>query len=25
VQEQYPTIGAAVDAYLADYAVDWKP
>ncbi len=22
---QYPTIGAAVDAYLADYAVDWKP
>jgi hypothetical protein len=25
VQEQYPTTGAAVDAYLADYAVDWKP
>jgi high affinity sulfate transporter 1 len=21
----YPTLGAAVDAYLADYAVDWKP
>jgi len=21
----YPTIGAAVDAYLAEYAVDWKP
>jgi len=21
----YPTIGAAVDAYLADYSVDWKP
>jgi len=21
----YPTIGAAVDAYLADFAVDWKP
>jgi high affinity sulfate transporter 1 len=21
----YPTIGAAVDAYLADHAVDWKP
>jgi MFS superfamily sulfate permease-like transporter len=21
----YPTIGAAVDAYLEDYAVDWKP
>jgi MFS superfamily sulfate permease-like transporter len=21
----YPTIGAAVDAYLADYDVDWKP
>jgi high affinity sulfate transporter 1 len=21
----YPTIGAAVDAYVADYSVDWKP
>ena len=21
----YPTLGAAVDAYLADYAVDWTP
>jgi len=21
----YPTLGAAVDAYLADYHVDWKP
>ena len=21
----YPTIGAAVDAYLEDYEVDWKP
>jgi hypothetical protein len=21
----YPTVGAAVDAYLADYGVDWKP
>jgi MFS superfamily sulfate permease-like transporter len=21
----YPTLGAAVDAYLADYGVDWKP
>ena len=21
----YPTVGAAVDAYLADYSVDWKP
>jgi len=21
----YPTIGASVDAYLADFAVDWKP
>jgi high affinity sulfate transporter 1 len=21
----YPTVGAAVDAYLADFAVDWKP
>jgi len=21
----YPTIGAAIDAYLADFAVDWKP
>jgi MFS superfamily sulfate permease-like transporter len=21
----YPTVGASVDAYLADYAVDWKP
>jgi len=21
----YPTIGAAVDAYLADHAVDWRP
>jgi len=21
----YPTIGAAVDAYLADYSVDWEP
>jgi MFS superfamily sulfate permease-like transporter len=21
----YPTIGAAVDAYLEDFAVDWKP
>jgi hypothetical protein len=21
----YPTIGAAVDAYLAEHAVDWKP
>jgi high affinity sulfate transporter 1 len=21
----YPTIGSAVDAYLKDYAVDWKP
>jgi MFS superfamily sulfate permease-like transporter len=21
----YPTIGAAVDAYLADFSVDWKP
>jgi MFS superfamily sulfate permease-like transporter len=21
----YPTLGAAVDAYLEDYAVDWKP
>jgi MFS superfamily sulfate permease-like transporter len=21
----YPTIGAAVDAYLSDYSVDWKP
>jgi MFS superfamily sulfate permease-like transporter len=22
---RYPTIGAAVDAYLEDHAVDWKP
>jgi MFS superfamily sulfate permease-like transporter len=21
----YPTIGAAVDAYLADHGIDWKP
>ena len=21
----YPTVGAAIDAYLADFAVDWKP
>ena len=21
----HPTIGAAVDAYLAEYTVDWKP
>jgi len=21
----YPTIGSAVDAYLEEYAVDWKP
>ena len=21
----YPTIGAAVDAYLLEHAVDWKP
>jgi anti-anti-sigma regulatory factor len=21
----YPTLGAAVDAYLADHQVDWKP
>jgi hypothetical protein len=21
----YPTIGSAVDAYLAEHAVDWKP
>jgi len=21
----YPTIGAAIDAYLADFAIDWKP
>ena len=21
----HPTIGAAVDAYLEDHAVDWKP
>jgi MFS superfamily sulfate permease-like transporter len=21
----YPTIGSAVDAYLLDHAVDWKP
>ena len=21
----YPTIGAAIDAYLVDFAVDWKP
>jgi hypothetical protein len=21
----HPTIGAAVDAYLAEHAVDWKP
>ena len=21
----YPTIGAAVDAYLAEHGVDWKP
>jgi MFS superfamily sulfate permease-like transporter len=21
----YPTVGAAVDAYLEDYSVDWKP
>jgi high affinity sulfate transporter 1 len=21
----YPTLGAAVDAYLEDYAIDWKP
>jgi high affinity sulfate transporter 1 len=21
----YPTVGAAVDAYLADFSVDWKP
>ena len=21
----HPTIGAAVDAYLADHAVDWQP
>jgi len=21
----YPTLGASIDAYLADYAVDWKP
>jgi MFS superfamily sulfate permease-like transporter len=21
----YPTLGSAVDAYLADHAVDWKP
>jgi hypothetical protein len=23
--ELQPTIGAAVDAYLAEHAVDWKP
>jgi hypothetical protein len=21
----HPTLGASVDAYLADYKVDWKP
>jgi MFS superfamily sulfate permease-like transporter len=21
----YPTVGAAIDAYLAEHAVDWKP
>jgi hypothetical protein len=21
----HPTVGAAVDAYLADHGVDWKP
>jgi hypothetical protein len=21
----YPTLGAAIDAYLSDHAVDWKP
>jgi hypothetical protein len=21
----YPTVGAAVDAYLEDHSVDWKP
>jgi hypothetical protein len=21
----YPTVGAAVDAYLEDFKVDWKP
>jgi len=21
----YPTVGAAIDAYLTDFAVDWKP
>jgi len=21
----YPTVGSAVDAYLAEHAVDWKP
>jgi MFS superfamily sulfate permease-like transporter len=24
-QNFYPTIGAAVDAYLVEFAVDWKP
>ena len=21
----YPTLGAAIDAYLAEHSVDWKP
>ena len=21
----YPTVGAAVDAYLEDFGIDWKP
>jgi hypothetical protein len=21
----YPTVGAAIDAYLEEHAVDWKP
>ena len=24
-QSFYPTLGAAVDAYLAEHPVDWKP
>ena len=24
-QSFYPTLGAAVDAYLAEHRVDWKP
>ena len=25
VAEFHPTIGSAVDAYLAEHAIDWKP